>query len=84
MSQLTKIEIQVEAATAEALADATRRDAVGRLIDRIVRPVSGHDPLAALLEDTAQRAGAAGLTDDDIDAELAADKAERRAERRLA
>jgi hypothetical protein len=75
MSKLSKIEIPVEAATAAALSDARRREAVGRLIDRLVRPGAG-DPLIALLERTAAEAG---LTDAEIDAELAAYNAERRA-----
>lgn len=78
MTQLTKIEIPVEPETAEALTDTKRREAVGRLIDRIVRPSASDDPLSALLAATAQKAREAGLTDEDIDAELAAHKAERR------
>jgi hypothetical protein len=75
MSKLSKIEIPVEAATAAALSDARRRRAVGRLVDRLVRPGAG-DPLIALFERTALEAG---LTDAEIDAELAAYNAERRA-----
>jgi hypothetical protein len=78
MTLVTKIEIPVEAATAAALADARRRAAVGRLVDRLVRP-GADDPLIALFERTAADAQKAGPTEAEIDAELAAYDAERRA-----
>ncbi len=78
MNQTSKIEIPVEEATAAALSDPRRREAVGRLVDRLVRP-GADDPLIALLERTAAEAQEAGLTEADIEAELAAHKAERRA-----
>ena len=78
MTLVTKIEIPVEAATAAALADARRRAAVGRLVDRLVRP-GADDPLITLFERTAAEAQKAGLTEAEIDAELAAYNAERRA-----
>jgi hypothetical protein len=71
MTQLSKIEVPVEQATASALADARRLEAVGRLIDRLVRPGSD-DPLIALLERTATEAQAVGLDEAAIEAELAA------------
>lgn len=64
MNQASTIEIPVEAATATALADARRREAVGRLVDRLVRP-GVDDPLIALF------ARGAGLTEAEIEAELA-------------
>jgi hypothetical protein len=77
MNELATIQIQVQAATAEALADAQRLKAVGRLIERLVRPTTD-DPLIALLERISTEAQAAGLTQAEIDAELAAHNAERR------
>jgi hypothetical protein len=77
MSQASKIEIPVEAATATALSDARRLEAVGRLVDRLVRP-GADDPLIALFERTAAEAREAGLTEAEIEAELAAYDAERR------
>ena len=77
MNQLSKIEVPVEAATAAALSDARRLEAVGRLIDRLVRPGTD-DPLIALLERTSAEARDAGLTEDEINAELTAYNAERR------
>jgi hypothetical protein len=78
VNQVAKIEIPVEAETAAALSDARRREAVGRLVDRMVRLTRDDDPLAVVLEATARPAREAGLTDDQIDAELAAYNAERR------
>jgi len=78
MDQASKIEIPVEAATAAALSDARRREAVGRLVDRLVRP-GADDPLLALFERVAAEAHNVGLTAAEIEAELAAYNAERRA-----
>jgi hypothetical protein len=78
MNEVTKIEIPVAEATAAALSDARRREAVGRLVDRLVRP-GADDPLIALFERTAAEAREAGLTEAEIEAELAAYNAERRA-----
>lgn len=75
---MSKIEIPVQEATAAALSDARRREAVGRLVDRLVRP-GADDPLVALFERTAADAKERGLTEAEIDAELAAYNAERRA-----
>ncbi|GAA0593549.1 hypothetical protein GCM10009416_34900 [Craurococcus roseus] len=77
MSQASKIEIPVEAVMAAALSDARRLEAVGRLVDRLVRP-GADDPLVALFERTAAEAREAGLTEAEIEAELAAYNAERR------
>jgi hypothetical protein len=77
MNEVSKIEIPVEPATAAALSDARRREAVGRLVDRLVRP-GADDPLIALFERTAAEARQAGLTEAEIEAELAAYNAERR------
>jgi hypothetical protein len=77
MNEVSKIEIPVEPATAAALSDARRREAVGRLVDRLVRP-GADDPLIALFERTAAEARQIGLTQAEIEAELAAYNAERR------
>ena len=75
---MSKVEIPGEQATAFALSDARRREAVGRLVDRLVRP-GADDPLTAIFERTAADAGEAGLTEQEIEAELTAYNAERRA-----
>lgn len=77
MDQVSKIEIPVEEATAAALTDERRREAVGRLVDRIVQP-GADDPLIALFERIAAEAQKSGLTEAEIEAELAAYNAERR------
>ena len=78
MKQASKIETPVEEATAAALSDARRREAVGRLIDRLVRP-GADDPLIAPFERTANEARESGPAEAEIEAELAAYNAERRA-----
>jgi hypothetical protein len=77
MTQVSKIEITVEEATASAFFDARRLEAVGRLVDRLVRP-GADDLLIALFERTSAEADRSGLTEDEINAELAAHNAERR------
>ena len=77
MNELVKIEVAVDEATALALTETHRLRAVGRLIDRMVRP-GADDPLAALLEVTASDARGAGLGEADIEGELRAYNAERR------
>jgi hypothetical protein len=72
------VKIEVEPETAAALQDPRRRQAVGKLIDRMVRPVSDDSPLTKLLETTRAAARAIGLTDADIDAELQQYRAEQR------
>lgn len=78
MNQVSKVEIPVEEATAVALLDARRLEAVGRLVDRLVRP-GVDDPLIALFERTVAEAQEAGLTEAEIEGELAAYNEERRA-----
>lgn len=73
MNQVAKIEVPVEEATASALSDSCRLQAVGRL----VRP-GADDPLIALLEITAAEAQRARLSDAEVDAELAVYNTERR------
>ena len=77
MDDLSKIEIPVERATATALTDARRLIAVGRLVDRLVQP-GDDDPLIVLFERTSDEAREAGLSDQEIEAELTAYNAKRR------
>ena len=77
MDKTVDVVIPVEPDAAAALADLRNREAVGRLISRVLRPASGPTPLAQAIADMKAEARSAGLTDADIDAELAAYKVER-------
>lgn len=77
MSKTVDVTIPVEPEAAAALADARNREAVGRLVSRVLRRRAGPSPLARAIAAMKAEARAAGLTDLDIDAELAAYNAER-------
>ena len=72
------VTIPVEPEAAAALADARNREAVGRLVSRVLRPRAGPSPLAQAIAELKAEARTVGLSDADIDAELAAYNAERR------
>jgi hypothetical protein len=78
MDNAVDVTIPVEPEAAAALADTRNRQAVGRLISRILNPRSGPSPLARAITELKAEVKAAGLTDAEIDAELAAYNAERR------
>jgi hypothetical protein len=78
MDKTVEVTIPVDAEAAAALADARNRDAVGRLISRILRRHAGPTPLAQAIAELKAEAHQAGLSDTEIDAELAAYNAERR------
>jgi hypothetical protein len=78
MDKTVDVTIPVEPEVAAALVDPRSREAVGRLISRVLRPRAGPSPLAEAIAELEAEARAAGLTDADIDAELAAYNAERR------
>ena len=78
---VVKVEIPVDDATAAALADPRRREAVGRLVEMFVHPREDDDPLALLFDKISREAAATGLTQQDIDDELAVWKTERTARR---
>ena len=61
MKEVVKVEIPVEPETARALSDARRMHAIGRLVDRMVRPAQGDDPLGAVLEATRRAVRKSGL-----------------------
>ena len=83
MDNTVNVVIPFEPAAAAALSDVRNREAVGRLVSRILRPRSGPSPLAQAIAEMKAAARAAGLSDADIDAELAAYNAERRSARPL-
>ena len=70
MADTVDVTIPVEPAAAATLADARNREAVGRLISRVLRPRSGPSPPAEAIAEMKADAKAAGLTDAEIDAEL--------------
>ena len=78
MNKIVRVEIPVDEAAAEALKDADRRARVGRLVSQVARLYQGPDPLAAVLERTSRQAQATGLTDAEVEQELAAYNAEHR------
>ena len=78
MARTIDITIPVEVEAASTLADVRNRDAVGRLVSRVLRPRSGPSALAKAIAQLKAEARRAGLTDEDIDTELAAYNAERR------
>jgi len=78
MDANVEVSIPVDAAAAAMLGSARNREAVGRLVSRVLKPLGGPSPLAQAIADMKADARAAGLTDEDIDAELEAYNAERR------
>ena len=78
MDKTVDVTIPVEPEAAAALSDARNREAVGRLVSRVLRPAAGPTPLAQAIAEMKADARAACLSDADIDAELAAYNAERR------
>jgi hypothetical protein len=73
---LVLVEIPGDEATAEAVADPHRLAAVAEMVKHMVCPTAGNDLLAMLLETARRKAAAMGLSDQDIDDELAAWKNE--------
>jgi hypothetical protein len=78
MDKTVDVTIPVEADVAAALTDPRNRDAAGRLMSRALRSKSGPDPLARAIAEMKAEVRSAGLSDAEIDAELAAYNAERR------
>ena len=79
MNDVVMVEIPVTPEAAEALGDLARRRRIGKLVSSMLRPESpGDDPLAVIFASIKSAARADGLTDEEIEAELAAYNAERR------
>jgi hypothetical protein len=78
MDNTVDVTIPVDPEAAATLADARNREAAGQLVSRVLRPRSGPKPLAQAIAELKAAARTAGLIDADIDAELAAQNAERR------
>jgi hypothetical protein len=78
---VVKVEIPIDEEAAVGLGDPNRLEAVGRLVSRLLKPTSNDDPFARLLDAIGDAAEKAGLTEEAVDQELAAWKAERAARR---
>jgi hypothetical protein len=71
------VTIEVEPAAAAALDDPATRARIGRLVSRTLRPTSV-ERLVEVMHAISDEARRRGLTDDMLEAELAAHNAERR------
>ncbi len=79
MADVVMVPLPLSREAAAALQDEAQREKVGKLVSDLLRPgTPADDPLAALIADVKTSARRAGLTDEEIDAELAAYNAERR------
>jgi len=78
LGKTAEVTIPLEPEAAAALEDLRNREAIGRLVSRVLRPGTGPSPLARAISAMKAEARAVGLTDAEIDAELAAYNAERR------
>lgn len=79
MDDVVMVEIPVSPRTAERLRDEAERARAGRFLDRALGGLgTDDDPLFRLIREIKADARAAGITDEEIDAELAAYNAERR------
>jgi hypothetical protein len=77
MTEVVEVAIPMEAEVAAALTDARKREAVGRIVSRMLRREGGQDLLLEAIDRLGASARAKGLTDEMLEAELAAHKAER-------
>jgi hypothetical protein len=72
MDRTVDVPIPVEAEAAAALADSRKRQAIGRIVSRLLQPQPGDDPLLEAMRRLNADAAAKGLTQEMLDAELAA------------
>jgi hypothetical protein len=77
MDQTVDVIIPVEPEIAQALASPERRAAAGRVLSGLLKEGRVRDVLAEAIADVKREARANGLTDDAVDAELAAWRTER-------
>ena len=73
------VTLPVDAEAAKALDSPARREAAGRYLSSLLKGGRVRDVLAEAIADAKREARASGLTDEDIDAELEAWRAERKA-----
>ena len=78
MGKIVEIAIPVEEAAATALRDPLKREALGRIVSRWLEDADDAEVLFEAVERLKTDAQTKGLTDEIVDVELAAHKAERR------
>ena len=78
VAETVDVNIPVDAEAAVRLATAGEREAIGRVVSRMLRPRKGDDSLLAAMDRLAIEAERRGLTQEILDQELAAYNAERR------
>lgn len=78
MAGMIDITIPVDADAAKALESPIRREAAGRYLSSLLKAGRIREVLVEAIAEAKQEARAHGLTDEDIDAELAVWRAERR------
>jgi hypothetical protein len=79
MEATVDVTIPVDADAAKALESRVRREAVGRYLSGLLKGGRVGEVLAEAIADAKREARTKGLPDEDIDAELDAWRAERRA-----
>lgn len=77
MGEVVRIELPIDAEVARALDHPARREAAGRLLSGILREGGVRETLAKAIAEAKQEARANGLTDEEVDEELEAWRAER-------
>lgn len=78
MDNTVEVSIPVEAEAAAALGDVRAREAIGRVVSRMLRSIEDAAPMLAVRERLSAEAPRRGLTQDICDEELAVYNAERR------
>ena len=79
MDTTVQVTLPVDAEAAKALETPARRQAAGRYLSGLLKGERVRDVLAEAIADAKREARASGLTDEAIDAELEAWRAERKA-----
>ena len=70
MDKTVDVTIPMDAEAARALESPARREALGRYLSELLKSGRLRDALAEAIADAKREARAAGLTDEDIDAEI--------------
>jgi hypothetical protein len=77
MDDIVDVTIPIDAEVARVLESPERREAVGRYLSGLLKGGRIREIFCEAIADTKREARAAGLTDEDIDAEIKAWRAER-------